>query len=163
MTYANKIEYFQQLISCYRTLIFRACRIYGGGDTDFMRDLFQEVSLALWESLDNFQHRSHESTWVWNVAQKTALYRLRKKKAESAFLQTGLSEDVSQAPTEESRDIEELYAAISRLESDDQMLVTLRLDGKSYSEIALLMGTSEGALRTRHARIVQQLRKLMAV
>ena len=74
MTYGKKIDYYQQLLSRHRGLIFRACRIYGNGDVDFMRDLFQEVSMALWESLENFQHRSEESTWVWNVARKTVLY-----------------------------------------------------------------------------------------
>ena len=54
-----------------------------------------------------------------------------------------------------------LYTAIAQLETDDQLLVTLRLDGKSYSEIALQLGTNEGALRTRYTRIVKQLRKLM--
>jgi RNA polymerase sigma-70 factor (ECF subfamily) len=161
MTYGKKIDYYQQLLSRHRGLIFRACRIYGNGDVDFMRDLFQEVSMALWESLENFQHRSEESTWVWNVAQKTVLYHLRKKKVETAVIQTGLTDEMHEKPAEDDTAIEELYTAIAQLETDDQLLVTLRLDGKSYSEIALQLGTNEGALRTRYTRIVKQLRKLM--
>jgi RNA polymerase sigma-70 factor (ECF subfamily) len=161
MTYGKKIEYYQQLLSRHRGLIFRACRIYGNGDVDFMRDLFQEVSMALWESLENFQHRSEESTCVWNVARKTVLYHLRKKKVETAVIQTGLTDEMHEKPAEDDTAIEELYTAIAQLETDDQLLVTLRLDGKSYSEIALQLGTNEGALRTRYTRIVKQLRKLM--
>ena len=161
MTYGKKIDYYQQLLSRHRGLIFRACRIYGNGDVDFMRDLFQEVSMALWESLENFQHRSEESTWVWNVARKTVLYHLRKKKVETAVIQTGLTDEMHEKPAEDDTAIEELYTAIAQLETDDQLLVTLRLDGKSYSEIALQLGTNEGALRTRYTRIVKQLRKMM--
>ncbi len=161
MTYGKKTDYYQELLSRYRGIIFRTCRIYGGGDADFMRDLFQEVSLALWESLDHFQHRSQESTWVWNVAQKTARYRQRKRKVEQAFLQTGLADEALQVPAADRPDIEELYAAIAQLQSDDQLLVTLRLDGCSYAEIAARLGTNEGTLRTRHTRILQQLRQLM--
>jgi len=163
MTHKEKIEYYQELISRYRGIIFRVCRIYGSGDAEFMRDLYQEVSVALWDSLEDYQHRSEESTWVWGVAQKTVLYQMRKKKIESAFVQTGLPEEVYEEPADSGPDIEELYSAIAQLQADEQLLVTLRLDDKSYKEIATQLGLNEGALRTRYTRILQQLRKIMAV
>lgn len=167
MIYAKKLEYYQHLYTHYQGMMFRVCRIYGQGDEEFMRDLYQDISLALWESLDHFECRSQESTWVWNVAQKTARYRLRKRMTESAWVQTGLPEGVEEAiadtppPDEEESDIEQLYKAIAQLDADDQLLVTLRLEAKSYAEIAAQMGLQEGALRTRFNRIVQQLRQLM--
>lgn len=163
MTPAHKLTYYQQLITHYREMIFRVSRIYAAGDAEFMDDLFQEISIALWESLENYQGRSQESTWVWNVAQKKARYCLRKRKVEEKHFQRGLPEEAYDTPTEgdRSEDIEELYGAIAQLDPDDQLLVTLRLDEKSYREISALTGIAEGVLRTRYSRIVQQLRQIM--
>lgn len=106
-----------------------------------------------------FRHHSSESTWVWRLAVNVALDRLRSEHRRPDLV---LSDRLPEPPAAVSAErLDQLYEAIARLPIDDQFIVTSRLDGSSYQELADLTGIREGTLRVRYNRIVNQLKDML--
>lgn len=118
-------------------------------------DLLQEIALQVWKSLDGFAGASTLDTWAYRVALNTALAWRRKAKTRSEKL--GRSEaDVAQMPGAVG-DSGEALAVLDRflalLSKADRAAMLLFLDDVPPAEAAEILGTSEGALRTRMHRV----------
>lgn len=62
---------FARWTSEHKGLMLKVVRAFAFCDAD-RDDLFQEVAIALWKSIDSFDRQSAESTWVYKVALFTA-------------------------------------------------------------------------------------------
>lgn len=115
-------------------------------------DLVQEIALQVWKGLPGFGGRSKIDTWAYRVALNTAL--AWRRKAGSRFATSGV--DVAQvsgaAEGRErlSRVVDEFLASLSKT---DRAAMLLFLDDVAPAEAAEILGTTEGALRTRMHRI----------
>lgn len=155
-------DFYTFSILPYAGIIIKICRAYTSTQEDF-EDYYQEVSLQIWKSKDNFKEQSEWSTWVYRISLNVCLTLLKKKKSNgqhfaSDYLPAGVTED-SRAFADES--LNQLYDAIRQLSEVDRAVILLYLEEKSYQEIADIIGTNPNNIGVRIKRIKERLKKLL--
>lgn len=146
------VQYGEKLYWTIRRIVF---------DHDDADDILQNVYLKVWTKLDNFQSRSKISTWLYRIAVNEALDFLRRKRsqvqidAESMSVANRLMADeyfdgdYAQALLQE---------AISSLPDVQRLVFNLRYyDEMKYSEMSVLLNTSEGALKASYHIAVKKI------
>jgi RNA polymerase sigma-70 factor, ECF subfamily len=123
-------------------------------------DLFQEILIALWKALPQFDGRAKLSTYVYRVALSCALNWKRSRRRYWQRLDqygTMLPEWPETGSARDRGRLDWLYARIHELPPVDRSLILLSLDRLSYGEIADVTGLSESNIGVRLHRIKQQL------
>jgi len=137
-------------------------RLAGGYEMDAerRRDLLQEIHLALWVSLANFDGRCSLRTWVYRVANNVATNHAIKDQRTRSRTQLGLEEMECAGPVEEVDDsvdarraLQQLKALIHQLQMPDRQIMLLYLDDVDGKTIAEVTGISAGNVATRIHRI----------
>ena len=132
------------------------------------QDLAQEILLAAWQSLPNFERKASAATWFYRVALHTAMNWHRKdkprRKRQQPFMEVQVvsskgSDSAEQAQHRET--VEQLYQAIHQLPKTDAALVLLYLDELSYQEMAEVLGISESNVGVKLNRAKKALSALM--
>ncbi len=145
----------------YRRLIYRVVMIYA--DNESARDdLFQEIAVALWCSVPQFEGRSAESTWIYRVALNTGMTYRRKadRQPDTDVLDENLA---AATPTPEAdQEIAWVYERVRCLSLVDRSLVLLYLDGNSYEDMASILGISPSAVGVKINRVKKRLAALLA-
>lgn len=143
--------------------IYKLVRIYAD-QYDDQKDLYQEIIYQLWKSFHSFQGNSKISTWIYKVALNTSLehINLKNKRSKTISIQDiGLQfEENNDTQLEEK--ITEMYQYIKQLNEIDKAIVFLFLEGKSYDEIADIMGFTTTNIGTRLNRIKIKLKNQIA-
>ena len=123
-------------------------------------ELFQDILVALWQALPQFNAQAKLSTYVYRVALSCALNwkrsrcRYRQKLDRYGRLLPDLPET---APPRDRERLRWLYARIHELPPIDRSLILLSLDQLSYGEIAEITGLSASNVGVRLHRIKQHL------
>lgn len=127
-------------------------------------DLLQDVFAKAYQSLPNFRGRSTFYTWIYQIATNRTLNFLKKRKrrmtssldiAESPVQHDPALIDTSHEANPERRtNINELQKRLNEammgLSDAHRMVVTLfDIQGMSHKEIAKILETSEGTIRSR--------------
>lgn len=152
----NKI--FEEWMSQYKALLFKIIRAYAYNEDD-QNDLFQEITVQIWNSIPKFRGESSPSTWIYRISLNTSIRWNGKEKKH----QTGRHEinEVSHIlhVNEEVVDdrISWLYDEIKLMNEIDRSLTILLLDGFSYKEMSSMMGISESNIGVKIHRIKKQL------
>ena len=68
----TKESQFEHFVETNKGIIFRVCYMFSKDKVD-ADDLFQEILIRLWEGFETYNHKSKESTWVYQVALNTAI------------------------------------------------------------------------------------------
>jgi RNA polymerase sigma-70 factor (ECF subfamily) len=121
-------------------------------------DLYQEIALQLWRSLDTFEGRARLDTWVYRVALNTAIAFVRRNRRRET------REVVADAPEmtvpSSSRDplaiLQEFAASLGDI---DRAVLVMYMDGVTQREIGDVVGLSEGAVGVRIHRLKEAFRK----
>jgi RNA polymerase sigma-70 factor (ECF subfamily) len=148
---------FEQIIKSNAAILHKLCRVYTNDNSEY-EELFQEMMIRIWKSLDNFRGESQLSTWLYRVCINTALNFRVKLKKEKNFV--AIEEDfLSQFKFEDEKDeqLKKLYAAIREFKPIDRAIVSLYLDEKSYDETAQILGISKTNAATKLMRLKQKL------
>ena len=153
---------FLELVRDNEGRLRKICRVYADEEAA-RRDLYQDILVALWQSLPSFEGDAQPSTWLYRVALNTALSRDRKQTVrQEATLddEHPLRTDAFSAPgadLEHQEQLDRLYAAIDRLGDVDKALVTMYLDETSYAEMAEVLGITENHVGVKLHRIKKKL------
>jgi RNA polymerase sigma-70 factor, ECF subfamily len=154
------------------------------GDASEAGDVFADTCVRLWKSLPSFRWESSLRTWVYVLARR-AVHAYRKERAKYRERYVGLSEVpeidamIARVRTTTSVRLAKQAGATraerlrAKLELDEQMLLTLRVDRElEWRAIAQIMSdetldddalTREAAsLRKRFERVKEKLKKLAA-
>ncbi len=154
---------FEQIQQQHLGIIWKTANAFALSKED-REDLFQEITLALWQALPQFEARSKLSTYVYRVAHRRALNwkrSLRRYQHRLArFEHEPLSENPASDPRETER-LEWLYRAINTLSPVERTLCLLYLDGLSYREMAEVLGLTEDNIGIRVHRCKQKLTTLL--
>ncbi|PIB34154.1 RNA polymerase [Reichenbachiella sp. 5M10] len=155
-------DFYTSYILPYAAIIIKICRAYTNTQEDF-EDYYQEVSLQIWRSRDNFREQSEWSTWVYRISLNVCLTLLKKKKKNGQYFASDYLPDIV---TEDSRafadeSLNALYDAIRRLSEVDRAVILLYLEEKSYQEIADIIGTNANNIGVRISRIKERLKTLL--
>ena len=160
MPESEQKEIFHKWLKDYKGLLFKVIRAYAFNQDD-REDLFQEITIQIWNSIPNFRGDSAESTWVYKVALYCAISWVKKENKHSNAKQS--LDDVGHLLTEissfkDSR-LDWLYNQIAKLNEIDRSLTLLLLDGYSYKEMASMLGISESNVGVKINRIKKYLKQ----
>lgn len=154
---------FIALIQAHQAVIRKVAALYARDETD-RDDLFQEITVQLWQSFDRFRGNSAFSTFLYRIALNTALMRLRRAYRRPVVDPNRSVDEVAAPETRgHDEDVERLYAAIRQLRPIDRAVVMLVLEDRSYDEIASITGLTAGNVSVRLVRAKGRLRRLMGV
>jgi RNA polymerase sigma factor (sigma-70 family) len=160
---AGDVAAFDRLILKYRERVFGVVYNLTANRED-ASDLTQDAFIKAFQSINRFQGHCSFFTWLYKIAINTTLSHLRKNRARSFFSLEKITEDgtntqvIDQLTDKKGADRdaclqelkEKLNEALQKLSIPHRTVITLfEIDGLSHSEIAEVMGCSEGTVRSR--------------
>lgn len=166
MNTTEKEEQLKQLLVDHHDMIYRLCYAYIYNKED-IEDLFQEITINIWKSLDQFRGDSRMSTWIYRVAVNTALlYNKKDKKRRSVIINqetqsSNILIDDADEYLEKEQNIQQLRKAMNHLDKQDRLIISLVLEGIKYDEIAEIMGMTSNYVGVKINRIKTRLFKLL--
>jgi RNA polymerase sigma-70 factor (ECF subfamily) len=158
MSETKQKEIFYDWLKKYKGLLFKIIRAYAFNLHD-QEDLFQEITIQVWNSIPNFRGDSAASTWVYRVSLYSAISWSKKEKKHTTGKQSldGISHMLTEISSFKDSRVEWLYNKISKLNEIDRSLTLLLLDGFSYKEMSNMLGISESNVGVKINRIKKDL------
>ena len=164
---SKKEEIFRTIIRENKDKISGICRYYSSNEDDH-NDMYQEVLINIWKSLENFRGDAQLSTWVYRVSVNTALgfakKEIRRKKIfirqDDERLRDLLDYDEGQIQEKEIM-LQSLENKINLLSVVDKIIITLVLESVSHKEIASVIGITEPNVRVKIHRIKNELKGML--
>lgn len=168
---------FELLVSKYQRRLSRLVARFVK-DPDEVADVVQETLIKAYRSLGNFRGESAFYSWIYRIAVNTAKNYLNQNSLNYAIPATDkdgeevdLTEKIADWHTPEAEMInreimDTINQAIEQLPEELRQAIVLReIDGLSYDEIAQVMNSPAGTVRSRISRardaIAEQLRPLL--
>jgi len=160
-----KEEKFKTIVDENEDRIMRICKFYNPNSED-QKDMYQEVLVNIWRSLDNFRGESAISTWIYRIAVNTSLsfagkaYKEMKLMvdADTQNLSSIINDDLLEEKLQKEHQLNQLQAELNQLSVIDKALISLQLEGLSMREIADVIGITEPNVKVKIHRIKEQLR-----
>lgn len=168
---------FERLVRGSAPRVLATCRRILGNEAD-AHDAVQDAFLSAFRSIGSFQRSSRLATWLHRIAVNAALMRLRTRRRRpersiEELLPTYHADghrvdpreawsagDESALEREERREL--VHRALDQLPDDYRTVIVLRdLESLDTDEVAALLGTTAGAVKTRLHRARQALRTLL--
>jgi RNA polymerase sigma-70 factor, ECF subfamily len=154
-------EAFSQLVQRHERpltmMIFKMVR-----DLEEAKDLSQTAFLKAFEALPRFLNSSSFKTWLYKIAVNTVRDHLRKAKPEIVPALIEEIPDPIAPPAEQlhkARELKRMREAVERLPEKQRLTLQLRIyESMDYRDIAVIMGTTEGAARGNFFQAVKNLR-----
>ncbi len=157
---------FEDLLRKYQDRIYNLCR-YMLQDAEEAQDAAQDAFLKAYAALKNFKPDAAFYTWLYRIAVNTCLDYKRKFRPEP-FKDQSLAEDLPSAePSPErryqSKEIgQAIQSALEQLSKNSRAVIVLKeVEGLSYEEIAEVLKTSIGTIKSRISRAREELRRLL--
>jgi RNA polymerase sigma factor (sigma-70 family) len=122
-------------------------------------ELGSDVLLKVSSKIHTFKHGSQAklTTWIFEIAKNRAVdfHRKQKLRPEHVALSAGTAKDdgPNRAVGRNKRLSDWLAEQMKEFAETDRQLLLWRASGFPYSQIAMWLGMSEGAARTRHTRL----------
>lgn len=163
----DKDSLFKQVLAENKDKIYRICCAYET-DSDERDDLYQQIMINIWKSLDKFEGRSALSTWIYRVAVNTSLMHVKSAVRRKSFTapiddNTAVAQDNSD--TEEKIKTHEmtqkLYTCINMLAEMDRLIISMVLEDVSYKEISEVTGITVNNVGVKINRIKKALSNMM--
>jgi len=162
----TKENRFTQIVAENSSRINSICNYYSPNAED-RKDLYQEILVNIWKSLDKFRGDAAISTWIYRIAVNTSLsfagkaYKNLKLKVDQ--IPQGINslldeEDLEQKQKTELH-LEELETQLNLLSVIDKALISLVLEGLSMREIADIIGLTEPNVKVKIHRIKENLKQ----
>jgi RNA polymerase sigma-70 factor, ECF subfamily len=134
-------------------------------DTQVVEEVIQDTFVAVWKSANRFRHDGDVAAWMWGIAIRRLISRLRGKPAQQV-VPLREDDDVEVAAEEvvlASIEYGDLGVALTRLPPEFLAVIEATvLDGLTTKEAAQLLGIPEGTVKTRAMRARAQLRANLA-
>ncbi len=161
----KKEEKFNQIVAENGERIKRICSYYNSNSDD-QKDMFQEVLVNIWKSLDSFRGDSAISTWIYRIAVNTSLtftgkYYSRMKliiNCNTQNLNVVFDEDSLYVKQIQEEQFDRLQTELNMLSVIDKSLISLMLEGLTMKEIGNVIGITEANVKVKIHRIKTQLK-----
>lgn len=161
----QKEKRFKEILESNSGSINRICRYYCSNQAD-LNDMYQEVLVNIWKSLDKFRGNSTISTWIYRIAVNTLInfsgkaYRNKKLYIDKVpqTLNVLLDDDEMERKFQIEEQLEQLEIFLNQLSVIDKALISLVLEGLSLREIADVIGLTEPNVKVKIHRVREQLK-----
>ncbi len=136
-------------------------------DHDDANDVLQNVSIRVWNGLENFKENSQLYTWLYRVATNECLTFLEQQKKKKSIpldeVETGLENKIKADQHFDASKLEwKLQLAIQQLPEKQRIVFQLRyFDEMPYADMSEILGTSEGALKASYHHAVKKIEEFM--
>lgn len=162
----NKEQQFKKLLFENSERLQRICSYYNP-DKDAQKDMYQEILINIWKSLDNFRGESAISTWVYRIAVNTSLTYTGKAfkqmklmvNADTCNLNSVVDDSFFRDKMEQENQYQLLQNEINLLSVIDKAMVSLMLEGLSMKQIANVIGITESNVKVKIHRIKEKLKQ----
>jgi RNA polymerase sigma-70 factor (ECF subfamily) len=140
--------------------------IYNKADA---QDVLQRVALCAYQKYDEYDASQSFQGWLFGIAKFEVLGYFRNLGRNPEVIDSEISERLADNMEDQSEAIsredderrEKLEQLLTQLPEKAQELVRLRFfENHEYDEIARLLNTNEGAVRTALSRIIAKLRSM---
>jgi len=152
------------------------------GDREEAKDLTQDAFLKVFRNLKEFRHDSSFYTWFYRIVVNTCLDSRRSRRKWERFVpfwqggkqgknegpdemekQAGSGESFDPVGAVSSRQLaEEVHSALMALPQKQQVAFQLKVfEGMSISEIAQVMGSAQGTVKSHLFRATHSLREAL--
>ncbi len=161
-----KEKRFKEILEENSGKISKICRFYCSNEED-KKDMYQEVLVNIWKSLDKFRGDSTISTWIYRIAVNTSISHSgmanRNKKLYIDQVPQNLNLLLDDRDQEQKFQIEEqleqLEICLNQLSVIDRILISLVFEGLSMREIADVVGLTEPNVKVKIHRVKEQLKQ----
>jgi RNA polymerase sigma factor (sigma-70 family) len=160
---------WETLVRRYQRLIYAIAR-RAGLDTDQSAEAFQNVFVALIKHLDRIEQPERVGAWL-TTATRYEAWRVRRIRAvavpdidDSSHEDQLLDDTPLDSALLQLKQQNLIRQAVATLDERCRTLVTLlfyRADSPSYTEVAALLGMTEGSIGPTRARCLAKLRRLL--
>ena len=153
---------FLSLINQHKGIFYKVSRMYFDNLED-QQDLFQEIILQLWTSLDSFKGNSKLSSWMYRVALNTAIVFFKKEKRKLDNIIPVKIEPMALDVYDTEKDLQlvHFYKAVKELNRIEKALIFQFIEGLSGKEIAENLGISEVNVRVKTNRTKIKLQEII--
>ena len=173
----SRIDEFEDLVRQHQRSVYNvALRLTGNADD--AQDLTQDAFVRAYKAFDRYKFGTSFNRWLYRIVTNLYIDHVRKKKRAPAidYLDEKLEMDdgsVSREVSDSSfspEDVliktqidERLQKALNKISPEFKMAIILcDVEGFSYEEIAEIMGTSIGTVRSRIHRARHSMRNMLA-
>jgi len=165
----EKEERFNQIVIENSERIRRICSYYNAGKQD-QKEMFQEILINIWKSLDRFRGDSAMGTWIYRIAVNTAITCSGKINrhlkvsvhTNSQRFSSVLDDDALEVKQIEEAQFDILQSELNILSIIDKTLISLMMEGLSTKEIADVIGITEPNVRVKIHRIKTELKRKLS-
>ena len=126
-------------------------------------ELYQDIALNIWKALPSFEGKASPKTFIARIAQNVLASHVAKavKTIKPAPIEDNTPEQIDSNTPYSELDLQQrqarLSAAIRELSFEYQQVITLALEGMSYSEMADILNVSGNLVGVRLKRAKQAL------
>jgi len=159
-----KEEQFKTIVEENRGRIMRICRYYNPNPED-QKDMYQEILVNIWKSLESFRGEAALSTWIYRISVNTSLSFTGKAFKQMKLMVdkdtenlNSLYNDSLEDLMEREKQLNQLQLELNQLSVIDKALISLMLEGLSMREIADVIGITEPNVKVKIFRIKEQLK-----
>jgi RNA polymerase sigma-70 factor (ECF subfamily) len=137
-------------------------------NSDDAKDLSQEVFVKAYQGLNSFEGKSSFYTWLYKIALNLCLNFSRREKFRSFISifelpETHLTADSSMTKVDEEKLSLAIDKAVLDLPPKQRMVFVLRYYHQTpFSEIAQILGKTEGGVKANYFQAIKKLRKALA-
>ena len=129
-----------------------------------IEDLAQDTLVAVWRKLPEYRGDARIESWVCQFCEfqlRNARRRRAARRREAEAFGVVTDNDVVE-PLDAGVDLEAVHLALHGLPEDEALVVRLKhFDGRTFDEIAVLLGGSPNTAKTRYDRALEHLRGVL--
>ncbi|GGG74497.1 RNA polymerase sigma factor [Parapedobacter pyrenivorans] len=155
---------FERLYKAFAPVLYqRLLRLFK--DTDTVEEIIQDTFLKLWEKREQINPEQAAKTYLYRIADNLAVDVFRKISRDKALQEELWASTVSfYLQTEETLIAKEQYQlvhqAIEHLSPKrKQILLLCKLEGRSYQEVAEMMGVSVSTVSSHLVKAVKEVKR----
>jgi RNA polymerase sigma-70 factor (ECF subfamily) len=153
MLVTERDKVFEGWMEAHKAILFKVARAYGATHSD-REDLFQEIALQVWHSVEAWRGDCAATTWIYRVALNTALaWRRKERKHGQGRQNIEAATELLIAPSGRDPRLDWIYQRIAELDEANRSLALLMLDGFSYRDMSQILGLSESNVGVKITRI----------
>ncbi len=160
----SKEEQFKKIVAENSDRIIRICKYYNPNSED-QKDMYQEILINIWKSLETFRGDSAISTWLYRIAVNTSLnytgkaFKHMKLMVDTCnnHLNLIVDDEEYKHKLQQEEYFNRLQTELNLLSVIDKSLISLVLEGLSMKEISNIMGITEPNVKVKLHRIKREL------